>query len=136
MIKRIYHHYEQWEDYQSGMYNRPCLDALDTGISSEERIEKAVECLCNESICREYMRKVVKEWPIATEQVLSNTGMNRKSWLGWCACFLYGGCHDEETRRAWWLMSDEARAMANGIAKQVIREWEKEHENATGDKRL
>lgn len=128
-MSRIYHHYEKWEDFQSGMYNPPCTSSIDTGITSEERIEKAVECLSNEDICIEYMRKVVNEWTVGAEQVLSNRGQNRKAWLGWCACYMYGGCHDEETRKAWKLLDNDTRKRANAIADKVIKEWEEKHEN-------
>ena len=128
MIERVFYHYEQWEDYKNRMYDRP-----ETGITSEERIQKAIECLSDETICLENMRKVVREWPIGTEQVLTNRSQNRKAWLGWCACFMYGGCHDEETRKAWNIMTDEARKSANAIAEKVIKEWEAQYENAVGN---
>ena len=99
-IKQVFHHYETWEDYKSGMYQPPCIESLNTGISSEERIEKAIYLLSDSKLCREYMQKVVKEWPIATEEVLTNPESNGRAWLGQCACFMYGRCHDEETRKA------------------------------------
>lgn len=120
-MKRVFHHYTLWEDFQSGMYNpRGKSDG-------EDRTQKAVECLSDEAICRKYMRKVVSEWVIAAEQVLTNLEQNRKAWLGWCACFMYGGCRDEETRAAWGLMTEQNRIRANQIADEVIKEWEREY---------
>lgn len=117
-IEQRFYRYELWEDFQSGMYN---------ASSSERLIEKAVECLSDEKICREYMQKVVSEWTIATEQVLTNPESNGRAWLGQCACFMYGGCHDEETRKAWVMLSPSVQKMANGIADQVIYEWLSEY---------
>lgn len=117
-IEQRFYRYELWEDFQSGMYN---------ASSSERLIEKAVECLSNENICREYMQKVVSEWTIATEQVLTNPESNGRAWLGQCACFMYGGCHDEETRKAWVMLSPSVQKMANSIAEQVIYEWLSEY---------
>lgn len=114
-IKQQFYRYELWEDFQSGMYNSPPL--------SQERIDKAIECLSNETICREYMQKVVTEWQIATEQVLTNPESNGRAWLGQCACFMYGGCFDEETRKAWVLLSPRTQKRANKIAEQVIYNW-------------
>lgn len=128
-MSRIWHNYELWEDFQSGMYNPPCHASVDTGVTTEERIAKAVELLSNEELCEKYMRKVVREWVKGTEQVLSNRGQNRKAWLGWCACFMYGECKDIETRKAWRLLTNEQRKKANAVADRVIKEWEKEHEN-------
>lgn len=129
MIKRVYHHYTKWEDYKSGMYNHPAPKDPE----SERRINGAAQCLSDESICLEHMRRVVEQWPIATEQVLTDRGVNRKAWLGWCACFMYCGSHDEETRKAWNLLVDETRARANAIADKVIKEWEERYENTAGN---
>lgn len=114
-IEQQFYRYELWEDYQSGMYNSP--------PASTERINKAIECLSNEKICREYMEKVVSEWVIATEQVLTNPESNGRAWLGQCACFMYGGCHDEETRKAWVMLSPQTQNKANRIAENVIYNW-------------
>ncbi|MBR3592196.1 MAG: hypothetical protein IKL46_05030, partial [Clostridia bacterium] len=89
----------------------------------EDRIQKAIECLSDEKICREYMQRVVTEWQIATEQVLTNPESNGRAWLGQCACFMYGGCYDEETRKAWVLLAPKVQKRANKIAEEVIYEW-------------
>ena len=122
-IKQTFHHYETWEDYKSGMYQPPCIESLNSGISSDERIEKAIDLLSDAKLCREYMQKVVDEWPIATEEVLTNPESNGRAWLGQCACFLYGRCHDEETRKAWVMLKPEIQTAANKIAEQVIKAW-------------
>ena len=122
-IKQVFHRYETWEDYQSGMYQPPCIESMNTGISSDERIEKAIDLLSNEKLCREYMRKVVTEWPIATEEVLTNPDSNGRAWLGQCACFMYGRCHDEESRKAWVMLKPAIQRTANKIADEVIKGW-------------
>ena len=122
-IKQSFHHYETWEDYQSGMYQPSCIESLNTGVSKEERIEKAIELLSDAKLCREYMQKVVSEWTIATEEVLTNPESNGRAWLGQCACFMYGRCHDEETRKAWVMLKTPIQKAANKIAEQVIRAW-------------
>ena len=127
-MKRVFYHYTLWEDFKSGMYNPPCRDSVEASAASKERIEKAAKCLSDEKLCRANMQKVVATWTIATEQVLTNLEQNRRAWLGWCACFMYGGCHDEETRAAWGLMTEQNRIRANKIADEVIKEWEREYE--------
>lgn len=128
-IEQQFHHYELWEDYQSGMYNPPSLESLETGITTEERIEKAIELLSSKELCLEYMTKVVSEWTISAEEVLTNPSMNGKSWLGQCACFMYGRCHDEETRKAWCMLNPSIQKQANDIAQQVINDWLYEFSN-------
>lgn len=122
-IEQKFYRYELWEDFKSGMYNPPCTSRIDTGESTEDRIQKAIDCLSNPDICRKYMQKVVSEWQIATKEVLTNPESNGRAWLGQCACFMYGGCHDEETRKAWVLLSPAVQKTANSIADEVIYEW-------------
>lgn len=117
-IEQVFYRYELWEDFQSGMYNPS---------DSDEMIQTAIACLSDKKICREYMKKVVSEWKIATAQVLTNPENNGRAWLGQCACFMYGGCHDEETRKAWVLLRPEVQKAANKIAEEVIYDWLKEY---------
>ena len=117
-IEQKFYRYELWEDSQSGMYN-----ASSAGAESDERIKKAVECLSDKDVCREYMAKVVSEWTISAEQVLTNPEGNGRAWLGQCACFMYAGCLDEETRKAWVMLPASVQKSANDIAEQVIYEW-------------
>ena len=122
-IVQKFYRYELWEDFQSGMYNPPSARSTDTGVTSEQCIDRAIECLSNEVLCRKYMEKVVDEWEISTQEVLTNPESNGRSWLGQCACFMYGGCHDEETRKAWVRLDPATQKQANRIADQVIRKW-------------
>ena len=120
-IEQKFFRYELWEDFKSGMY-KP------SSASTEARgIEKAIECLSDPVICREHMEKVVSEWTIATTEVLTNPESNGRAWLGQCACFMYGGCLDEETRKAWVMLSPEVQKRANKIAEQVIYNWLSEY---------
>lgn len=116
-IEQRFFRYELWEDFQSGMYNPPSASKGNTGI------EKAIECLSDPDICRQYMEKVVSEWTIATMEVLTNPENNGRAWLGQCACFMYAGCRDEETRKAWVMLTPTAQKTANKIAERVIYNW-------------
>lgn len=49
-MKRVYYHYTQWEDFQSGMYN-------EVKEGREERIQKAIELLTNDELCYKYMKR-------------------------------------------------------------------------------
>lgn len=132
---RVWHPYTEWEDYKSGMYKTPKQLTAETGIDSEDRVSAAIECLTSESLLSMFMRKVVDSWPIATEHVL--TGNERRvSWLGQCACFMWGGCSDEETRKAWGMLNEKDRETANGIARSVISEWEGRREKEAWKERV
>ena len=119
MIEQKFYHYEKWEDYQSGMY-----DELKEGRTS--RIELAQLLLKNEKLCEKWMREVTKRWKVACEQNFTNPQINRKAWLGQAACCLYAGVKENETREAWWLLTEEQRNIANNIAEIVIKDWEYE----------
>lgn len=119
MIKQVFHHYEEWEDYQCGMY-----DELNEGRAN--RVELARSLLSSPELCDRWMHEVKKRWKIASEQVFSNAQINRKAWLGQASCCLFAGVKEDETREAWWLLSDAERNTANDIAQKVINEWENE----------
>lgn len=117
-MKRIFHHYEKWEDYQNRMYD-------ELKDKRNERIQLALKCLGNKENCFDAMRMVINNWEIACEQNLTNENSNRKAWLGQAACNIFYGVKEDETRQAWGLLEREQRYMANKIADIVIAEWEK-----------
>lgn len=119
-MDRVYYHYELWEDYQNGMYN-------EVKEGRDERIQKAIYILGDESRCIEAMRMVTNEWKIATLQNLTNESCNRRAWLGQTCCNIQCGVKEDETRQAWGLLSEEQRKKANHCADVVIKEWENEY---------
>ena len=118
MIERVFHPYQNWEDYQSGMY-----DELKEG--REMRVILAIRLLASPPLCEHFMREIVKRWKVSTEQVLTNASCNRRAWLGQAACCLYAGVREDETREAWGLLKDEERNKANEIAEKVIADYER-----------
>ena len=119
-MKRVYHHYTKWEDYQHRMY-----DEVKEG--REERIQKAIELLSNEDLCYRYMKRVTSEWAVACEHTFTNR-FNHRSFLGQCACNIYADVKEDETRKAWWHLSEEQRYKANHIADMVYEEWRLSYE--------
>ena len=115
-MKRIYHHYNLWEDYHAGMYD-------EDKRGRKKRVEKAAYILGTPEICKQAMEKVISEWRIATEYNLSNAEINRKAWLGQAACSCYANIHEDETREAWGLMTEQQRIKANQIAASIIKKW-------------
>lgn len=121
-MKRIYHHYNLWEDYHAGMYG-------EDKRGRKKRVEKAAYILGTPEICKQAMEKVISEWRIATEYNLSNAEINRKAWLGQAACSCYANIHEDETREAWGLMTEQQRIKANQIAASIIKKWLRERED-------
>ena len=123
-IERIYHPYWLWEDYLNGMYGKPNKMSE---TENQERLNKVIECLGDENVCRKYMSKVINEWKYSCEQRLSNTSLNRVAWLGQAAMCYYAGLKESETRNGWWLLTQDQRDKADEIAKELIREWEERY---------
>lgn len=124
-MKQLYYHYTMWEDFQNGMY-----DEVKDG--RDGRIKKAIELLTNLDLCYEQMTRVTIEWKYATEQNLTNSGINHQAFLGQTACAIWGGIHEDETREAWGYLTSEQRYKANQIADEVFEEWKRKYEKENG----
>lgn len=122
-MKRIFHHYSKWEDYHAGMYD-------ESKDGRKERVLRAAHILGTPNICREAMEMVVSKWVVSTEYNLSNAEINRKAWLGQAACSCYAGIHEDETREAWGLMTEQQRVQANKIAAEIIKRWISDNEDS------
>lgn len=115
-MERIFHHYTLWEDYHAGMYD-------ESKEGREERVKNAAYILGTPDICEKAMNMVVATWKISTEYNLSNSEINRKAWLGQAACSCFAGIHEDETREAWGIMTEQQRVKANEIASNIIKKW-------------
>ena len=117
-MKRIYHHYNKWEEIKAGMWKK---------VDSRERmkhLKAAVEFTGNADVYGSWMVKVLDAWPISCEQNLSNLTINRKAWIGHAACCLALGCPEDITREAWHQLTEKQQDEANEKARQAIVLWE------------
>lgn len=114
--KQLFYSYDKWEDYKFGMFKEDLVDR-------ENRVNRAVFLFRDHYMCSLFMQRVCDEWEISCKQVFTNSHMNKIAWLGQAACCLYAGIHEDETREAWGLLSDEEREFANCVAKQNIDRW-------------
>lgn len=121
-MKRIHHPYTVWEDFRSGMYA--------PSSSPVEDAERARELLASPDALKEAMSDVVAAWPNASQQFLTNTESNRRSWLGQAACCHCLGVPAIATRAAWWQLTEDQRDAANDAADQIIARWDEEHGHA------
>jgi hypothetical protein len=117
-MNQIFHHYELWEDYQKGMYY------ISKERDTEGLIQSAKKLLCNPPILEREMRRVINEWPIATEVNLTNLGQNRRAWLGQAACCISEKVPEILTRLAWNGMTEVQQAIANNVADKIILGYE------------
>lgn len=119
-MKAIYHHYETWEDFKNGMYE-------ESKEGRKARVATAVAILTNTELLYQCMKRVTLEWTHATEQNLSNEMYGHRAFLGQSACSIYAGVHEDETREAWGIMTNDQRCAANRVADRVYEEWKREY---------
>ena len=120
-MKRIFHQYQEMEDFKNGMYRENKNDR-------NERVKRACEILGDKETCRKAMETVVSKWKNATEYNLSNDKINKKAWLGQACCSIYANVHEDETREGWGLLTDNQREQANKIANEIITNWVRRHQ--------
>lgn len=120
-IKKLWHHYLNWEDFQNGMYRTL------SGQERKEYLDKAIEFTGDHEKYGASMLEVVEHWPISCEQNLSSVSMNRQAWIGHAGCCFAIGCPDDITREAWGYLTQEQQDLANAKADEAIALWEVEH---------
>lgn len=113
----MFYPYYQWEDFKFGMW-RKCS-------SHEERefLSKAISFTGNHIEYGMAMRRVIKEWPVACYQNLTDLNLNRRAFIGHAACCLEFGCPEYITRMAWAELTDTQRLLANKEADIAIQLW-------------
>lgn len=116
-MKPIYHHYETWEDFKHGMYE-------EQKKGRKARVQQAMAILSDTDLLYKCMKRVTEEWTNATEQNLSNDMYGHRAFLGQTACSIYAGIHEDETREAWGLLTEDQRYKANKVADKVFDEWQ------------
>ena len=117
-MEQEYFPYWMWEDYKNGMWRK------ETKENEPIFLEKAIKFTGDYKLYGSYMLKVLKDYPIACKQFLSNLNMNRRAWIGHAACNIAIKCPEYITRLAWKQLTDEQRRLANLEADKAILEWE------------
>lgn len=124
-MKRIYHHYTKWEDWQSGMYR---------AIPKEEEkqyLQWAIEFITDTEKFGKWMMIVIDKYKYACEHNLTDRHTNNRAWIGQCAVHMATNCPEYITRLAWGYLTKEQQTQANAKADKAIKEWHKRHENKT-----
>lgn len=121
-MTRIWHNYKKWEDIE--MWRK---------VSQKEEttyLQQAIEFTGNAVLYGSWMRKVIDQWPVSCEHNLTNSGMNKRAWLGHAAVQMAIGCPEYITRMAWGHLTDQQRDEANQQATDNINLWIGTHEQA------
>ena len=115
-MKQVFHPYQQWEGFKSGMYE-PCK------LGRADRVMTAKQLLTNLEALKREMTRVTIEWPIETEHVLTDASISHRAWLGQSACNIYADVKEDETREAWGYLTEKQRREANRVADAVDDLW-------------
>lgn len=118
-IKPKWIDYNEWEDYQNGMYQNG---------NDKEIIKQCYEILTSDNL-KENMTDTSNTYEISTEVNFTNKMFNPVSWLGQATCNLLINATAKETCQAWMMMTKEQQTKANNIAKEVIKEWREKYES-------
>lgn len=121
-MKKIWHHYEQWEEYHYGMWRRLPTD------HEEPYFRLAITFTGDAFLYGYYMNRVIDAWPMSCEQNLTDMSLNRRAWLGHAACCLAFRCPEYLVRQAWWELTEDQRREANRKADEAIALWESRHD--------
>ena len=121
---RVYHDCRNWEEVAHNMWG----EATDAKLA----LEQAVCFTGDHELYGSYMLRVAREWSISCENALTDYALNRKAWIGHAAVALALNIPEDITRKAWGLLSDEQRVLANREAERAIREWENAYAKSKG----
>lgn len=117
-MKRIYSVFTDWEDYQNGMYSGS-IDNVDY------LLPKAVDLLSDDNLFFEKALEMILNWKVCTDYNLSNTGLNRRAWIGQATCCYVYKVPEIITRLAWSELSEQTQIKANFAANRIIKIYEK-----------
>ena len=118
-MRREWAPYWEWEDWKAGMYEVP-------PSSDASRLAIVAAGLLSDSVAfNAAARQAVAAWPVAAAVNLTAVGSNRRSWVGQAACCYRSGVPELATRLAWKTLTEPQKELANEVAEQVIRDYER-----------
>lgn len=124
---RVYKPYYDWEDWQNGMWRSV------NKVEQKTLIDWAVEFTGDHVKYGNAMSEVLSAWPNTMLHNLTNQSMNKRAFLGHCACCFSSGCPESIVRSAWKLLTEEQRVLADEAAQKHIDNWINEYKtNSSG----
>jgi len=120
-MKQIYIPHTEWEDRVNGMWRKLPKDKED------DMLIKAIEFTGDHVKYGSAMREVSARWIKTMLNSLTNESINRRAFLGHCACQYKIDCPEYIVRMAWKKLTDNQRYLADKVAQQVINNWVKNY---------
>lgn len=114
MSGRVYHHYENLEEFHAGMWS------IVRGEKRKDYIAAAAELMQSPSDFRDAMALAVETWPKSCEANLTAESVNRIAWLGHAGCCIATRSPEDCTRTAWHTLDRSQQDEANRVAGEVL----------------
>jgi hypothetical protein len=113
--EQVFHPYYDWEEVAHNMW----------GTVEDRRgvLLSAIQFTGDHEKYGHYMMRVVREWPISSENALTDPYLNHRAWVGHAACALAFQCPEDVVRQAWGHLTDEQKLLANQEADRAIAAW-------------
>jgi hypothetical protein len=87
------------------------------------RPEDAARLLADAPKFRDVAETMIEAWPVATAQHLTDTGCNRRAWVGQASCAFAFGCTRLATIHGWFTLTAAKQDAANAVADEIIARW-------------
>jgi hypothetical protein len=114
---RIYHHYENLEEFHGGMWR------IVRGQQRQRNIKLAADLMRDAPRFKACLQQALTDWPKSCEANLTAESVNRIAWLGHAGCCIGAGSPEENTRAGWHTLSQQEMDEANRVAGEVLDEW-------------
>ena len=116
-MNRIYIPYWEWEDWINGMWRKLSKH------NEEYYFNLAIEFTGDHIKYGKSMMDVVKAWTNTMLHNLTNSSINKKAFVGHCACCYKHEIPEYIVRMGWKKLTDEQRFLANIEAEKAINYW-------------
>lgn len=111
--------YTEWEDWLNGMWGKSQKEDADLSL--------AVSFTGNYIAYRSAMKEVVCMWPRTMLNSLTNPSTNKRAFIGHCAVSFAHGIPEYITRKAWFMLTDTQRKLADNEAQKVYYKWKEKY---------
>ena len=116
-MKQIYHPYHLWEDWINGMWRK------ETKEYEETELQNIIQFTGNHHLYGAAMFEVIESWIYTMEHNLTNTSINKKAFIGHCACCFKHGYPEYLVRQGWWKLTENQRNLADKQAIKAFKIW-------------
>jgi len=117
-LKQYWTPYWEWEDWLNGMWRTIPLESEES-----EYLKKAINFTGDWVKYGTAMEQVIHAWPRTMLNALTNPSLNKRAFLGHCACCYEFKCPEYIVRNAWKELTEQQRIDADAIAYVLIDQW-------------